>query len=81
MTVKVKLFASIRDIVGSEERELLLPNKANGLSVIDTLAAEYPKIHDWKRSLRIAVNREYVPFEHELHDQDEVALIPPVSGG
>ncbi|HXG37433.1 MAG TPA: MoaD/ThiS family protein, partial [Bacteroidota bacterium] len=40
-----------------------------------------PKFEQWKSSLRLAVNLEYVNSDHPLQDGDEVAVIPPVSGG
>ena len=81
ISVKIKLFAAVRDIVGSEEKVLLVPNGSDSGKIFDVLAAEYPRLRQWKPHLRIAVNCEYVSSDHVVHDQDELALIPPVSGG
>ena len=74
--VRVKLFAALREQAGTRERELEL---ADGAGVGDVwgalgLGAE-------PRGLVYAVNRSYVDRETSLRDGDEVAVIPPVSGG
>lgn len=81
ISVTVKLFAGVRDIVGREETVVLLPNNSRPGTLLDVLAVEHPGMKEWKPHLRVAVNWEYVPADYVLHDRDEVALIPPVSGG
>lgn len=82
ISVRIKLFAGLRDLMGnSDERMLMLPNDSRSSTVLDVLTVEYPKMKEWRSHLRIAVNWEYVSPNHILHDKDEVALIPPVSGG
>ena len=72
---------NIADLIGKDEEMLLLPNESQTSTVIDVLSVEYPQMKEWRPHLRVAVNWEYVPPDHMLHDQDELALIPPVSGG
>ena len=81
INVNVKFFALVRDITGREDKVLSLPTNAQVAAVIDALIHEYPAMKEWKNHVRVAVNWEYVPLEHQLHDEDEVAIIPPVSGG
>lgn len=81
ITVRVILFAVIRDLVGKESFALSVPVDSTVGAVIELLIAQYPKIHEWKHHVRVAVNQEYVSFDYLLHEQDEVVLIPPVSGG
>ena len=81
MSVTVKFFAIARDIIGRSEKVVVLPLESTASAVIDALVAENPTMGEWKNHLRIAVNSQYVSLEHRLHDQDEVAIIPPVSGG
>jgi molybdopterin converting factor small subunit len=45
------------------------------------LARRNPRFNEWRSTMRLAVNQEYVAYDHILHDRDEVAVIPPVSGG
>jgi molybdopterin converting factor subunit 1 len=81
ITVEVKIFAMARDLVGLNETVLSLPAGSPAGAVIDALVKGYPQLGAWKEHLRLAVNREYVSARHILRDRDEVAIIPPVSGG
>jgi molybdopterin converting factor subunit 1 len=80
--VSVRLFAILREHAGRERIELEL---ADGATVSDALSAlgrrqELAGALD-RLSVVMAVNREYAPADHPLREGDEVALIPPVSGG
>ena len=74
MTVRVRLFAALRERAGWSERELDGVKRVADVWAALGLGEEPP-------GLLYAVNREYAPRERELADGDEVALIPPVSGG
>ena len=73
MTVHVRLFAGLRERAGWARREI----------EARTVADVWPALGlgDEPEGLLYAVNREYAERDRELHDGDEVALIPPVSGG
>jgi molybdopterin converting factor subunit 1 len=76
MQVSVRLFAGLRERAGRSEIELELPEGArvsDALAAVGELAAGVPLV--------MAVNREYAAAEHPLAPGDELALIPPVSGG
>jgi MoaE-MoaD fusion protein len=74
--VVVRLFAGLRELAGTGQRVLELPA---GSSVGDVWPAL--GLGDEPPGLLYAVNREYAEAEQPLADGDEVALIPPVSGG
>jgi molybdopterin synthase catalytic subunit/molybdopterin converting factor small subunit len=74
--VVVKLFAGVRERAGARERVLELPEGARLGEVWDALA-----LGEAPAGLLFARNRAYAPPEEELADGDEVAVIPPVSGG
>jgi molybdopterin synthase catalytic subunit len=74
--VVVKLFAGLRELAGAGERELELPD---GSRVGDAWAAL--GLGEAPGGLLYAVNKAYAPAERELADGDEVAFVPPVSGG
>lgn len=76
MLVTVRLFAGLRERAGTGERELDLPDGACVGDVWAGLA-----LGDQPPGLLYAVNRSYAPADTRLADGDEVALIPPVSGG
>jgi MoaE-MoaD fusion protein len=76
MTVRIRLFAILRERAGRDELELELPEGArvaDALAALDDLAGGL--------SLVLAVNREYAPPDAVLRAGDELALIPPISGG
>ncbi|MCC6222665.1 MAG: molybdenum cofactor biosynthesis protein MoaE [Thermoleophilia bacterium] len=77
MRVRVRLFAALRERAGAPERELELPA---GSRAADVWAA-LPELGSEPPGILYALNREYVPPGRELTDGDELALIPPVSGG
>lgn len=81
MKVKVRLFSIAKDICGFDERSFELSEGSSAGVVFDLLGEDQPKILQWKKSIRLAVNCEYVNDDHFLSEGDEVALIPPVSGG
>ena len=81
MHVRVRLFAVLADTVGAREVTLDLPQGATGEELFAALAAAHPDVARYRSALRLAVNREYVPWDHPLRPGDEIALIPPVSGG
>jgi molybdopterin synthase catalytic subunit len=82
MTVRVRLFAVLRERAGREEIELRLPA---GATVAEALAllSRRPSLGDALERLpvRAAVNREFAAAETRLRAGDELALVPPVSGG
>ena len=81
ITVTVKLFAGARDIVGINELPLSFPRHSLAGAVLDALEVRHPRLTEWKPYLKLAVNHAYAPLTHMLEDGDEIAVIPPVSGG
>lgn len=76
MHVSVRLFAGLRERAGADQLELELPDGArvaDALDAVATLTVGVPVV--------MAVNREYANAEQRLNAGDELALIPPVSGG
>src|SRR5438270_8994176 len=76
MEVTVRLFAGVREQAGTATQRLELPADARVADVWPALG-----LGDEPEGLLYAVNREYASPERELADGDEVAVIPPVSGG
>ncbi len=79
MILKIKTFGITRDILGGREVELVLSGNSVG-DLRNQLNSTYPDLKKLN-SLFIAINLEYAADEHVLTEKDEVALIPPVSGG
>ena len=80
MKYKINLFGIAKDIVGSNVTEIVVSQSADVQTVLGELKTNYPKLKDIK-SLLIAVNNEYAELDLVLSENDEIALIPPVSGG
>ena len=81
MNVRVLLFAGHRERVGQGEVSLDLPDGATVATFAQAMSAHYPNLTHDSASLVVAVNQEYSDHHRSLEDGDEVALIPPVSGG
>jgi len=81
MTVRLRFFASLRERLKASEGERTLAEGATIADLWTALCRERPDLQALGGSMSFAVNREYVERDHRLADGDEVALIPPVSGG
>jgi molybdopterin synthase sulfur carrier subunit len=79
--VKVRLFARLRDIAGAGELTRDIAAGATIGAVWRDLAGEFPELGRYERSISSAVNAEYARMDEVLRDGDEVAFLPPVSGG
>ncbi len=80
MKLTVALFGIAREIVGQSSLELTVPAGQSAAGLLAGLRAAYPPLAGL-RSLAVAVNNEYAAEDVALHERDEIALIPPVSGG
>lgn len=81
MRVTVRLFARLRDLVGAGELVREVPAGATVQRVWDDLCAAHPAIAPYAASMSCAVNADYARMNTVVHDGDEVAFLPPVSGG
>lgn len=79
--VKVLFFGLLKDICGSAEARLDLPPGATAGSAFDHYANAFPKLRDMASSIVLARNHEFVSSREPLAEGDEVAFMPPVSGG
>jgi molybdopterin converting factor subunit 1 len=81
MRVTVRLFARLRDLAGSGELVREVPGPATVQTVWRALIAEMPALQDYERTMSVAVNADYSKMSAAVSDGDEVAFLPPVSGG
>lgn len=81
MLVTIRLFARLREMAGGAELRRELPDGATARSAWDALAAEFPGFDDYSKAVSCAVNQEYARMTTPLGDGDEIAFLPPVSGG
>ena len=81
MQIQVRLFATYREIVGSRGLTWSARDGITLRELVDGIVAKYPRLADHRGSMLLAVNEDIVSAERVLTDGDEVALLPPVSGG
>ena len=81
MTVRLLFFAVLRDIAGTDQRELALEAGTTAGDVWQSLRATYAKLADYTQPPMIAINEAYATPADVLRDGDELAFIPPVAGG
>lgn len=81
MKVTILFWASLRDCTGVSQTELDLPGGATEPVFWNYLLNHFPALEPYRKVCRIAVNAVYADDRVEFRDGDEVALIPPVSGG
>lgn len=81
MRVTVKLFGSLREALGAKELQVALPDGARVAELRALLLASHPPFAALAPRLRVAVNRDFAEEGAALADGDEVAFLPPVSGG
>jgi molybdopterin converting factor small subunit len=84
ITLKVKPFAILREMIGKEQITLHLPKKDEGTTVADLrirILELYPAISAQRIKMAIAVNAKMANEKSIINDFDEIALLPPISGG
>lgn len=80
MEITLKLFGITKDIYGKTEDIIKLEGKPSVSVFLENMKIKFPGLADLS-SILVAVNNEYAEPDMVLADNDEVALIPPVSGG
>src|SRR5262245_2597455 len=78
--VRVRLFARLREIAGVETMPMKMPAGARLIDVYEGLRVAYPALPP-REGVRAVVNQEFTEWEAVVSEGDEVAFIPPVSGG
>jgi molybdopterin converting factor subunit 1 len=78
--VEVRLFARLRELAGVETVAMSMPAGASLVDVYEGLRTRHPALPP-RESVRGAINQEFAAWDARVADRDEVAFIPPVSGG
>ncbi len=81
MHVVVRFFAVARERAGRDEEQIEVPSGATVAALLEAIGSKFPRVREVFPHLRVAVNQEMSARDRVLADGDEVALIPPVSGG
>jgi molybdopterin converting factor subunit 1 len=81
MQIQILLFAVYRDVTGIDALFVDVPDGIDAFGALAELRARDDRFAALPDRPAIAVNREYADLRTQLHDGDELALIPPVAGG
>ena len=81
MRARVLFFGLLKDIVGRSADEREFASGADLGVVFETYATQFPRMREMAGSIVVAHNREFAPLESPIADGDEIAFLPPVSGG
>jgi len=81
LVIRLLLFAQLKDRLGRSELSFSLPLGSTGKDLLAQLGQNDPTLQSLLSVSRLAVNCEYTSLDQILREGDEVALIPPVSGG
>jgi len=81
MQIQVRLFATYREIVGEGQLAWTLRDGTTVEQLVEAVLGKYPRLLGHEKSMLLAVNHEVVRPDVVLREGDEVALLPPVSGG
>jgi molybdopterin converting factor subunit 1 len=77
----VRVFARLRELAGTDVINVTVPNDATVADVRTAVERLWPQASALLANSAVAVNNEYADADHPIQPRDEVALIPPVSGG
>ena len=81
MQVRILFFGVLKDLIGKGSDSLSVQDSATLGDVINLYEERIPRLKDWSGSMAMSVNQEYAGPETRLKPGDEIALLPPVSGG
>ncbi len=81
MSIRILFFASLAEISGMRETKLDAAAFTDVKSVFDKFAGDFPLLETYRSSVLFSVNSEFARPESSVHDGDEIAFFPPVSGG
>ena len=81
MHVRIRLFARLREMAGAAELARDIPEGATASAAWHALVREFPPMAEYSGNVACAVNEEYARLSTPLSDGDEIAFLPPVSGG
>jgi MoaE-MoaD fusion protein len=81
MKVRVLFFGVLKDLTGRSSEELTVPDQATAADVVEHYQERIADLRGMAHSIAISINQEYSAIDAPLHSGDEIALLPPVSGG
>ncbi len=81
MNISIELFASLKQKAGWARRSMQIPAETTVDELLDRLDREFPELSIRQVPLYVAVNEVFAQADYKLQEEDQVAFLPPVSGG
>ena len=81
MKVRVQFYAQLRDLVGSRDAELELPEDATVRELLEKIYEQKPALRAHDKSILVGAGLEFVDRNYKLNPGEEIAIMPPVQGG
>lgn len=81
MTVTLKFYGQLRDIIGKNEEEIEVKENTTIADLAEAIGQRFPKLREHLQTVSFAVDNEYAPKGTVLMEGNEVGLLPPISGG
>jgi molybdopterin converting factor subunit 1 len=81
MKIKLKLFAFFRQALGASDLQYEIGSGATAKDLLDDIISKHPTLEKSRNHVVITINQQAVHPDAPLHEGDEVAILPPVSGG
>ena len=81
MKVHVQFFSRLRDLAGTQEAELEVPDATNVASLLEILYSHTHALRDWDKSILVAAGVEFVGRDYVVQPNDQISIMPPVQGG
>lgn len=81
MKIKLRLFASFRQVFNSSEIEFTLSEGATAQDLLNEIFSKHKELERFRGHVVVTINRQAVQMTAVIHEGDEVAILPPVSGG
>ena len=81
MRIRLLYFAVLRDIIGTSEADVTLPDGTRPRDIWSSLTRDHAELAGYETPPLTAINESYASPDSELRDGDELAFIPPVAGG
>jgi MoaD family protein len=81
MNVRVQLYAQLRELIGTHELDLELPEGATVRELLEEIYAQKPALCAHDKSILVGAGLEFVDRNYKLNPGEEIAIMPPVQGG
>jgi molybdopterin synthase sulfur carrier subunit len=79
--MKVRFFAQLRDLIGSDTLDVDLTNGATVSDLLEQIYKRFPALRSHDKSILVAAGLEFVDRNYKLKSGDEISVMPPVQGG